>query len=58
MTFLTPAFIAGDRSNNGLVAHELAHSWSGNLVTNAGWCDCCLNGDETNYFRNRLVAVV
>ena len=43
MTFLTPTFIAGDRSNNGLVAHELAHSWSGNLVTNAVWGDSWLN---------------
>lgn len=39
LTFLTPTFIAGDRSLNGLIAHELAHSWSGNLVTNANWAD-------------------
>lgn len=58
MTFLTPTFIAGDRSNNGLVAHELAHSWSGNLVTNAVWGDSWLNEGVTSYFENRIVEAV
>ena len=58
MTFLTPTFIAGDRSNNGLVAHELAHSWSGNLVTNAVWEDSWLNEGVTSYFENRIVEAV
>ena len=58
MTFLTPTFIAGDRSNNGLVAHELAHSWSGNLVTNAVWGDSWLNEGVTTYFENRIVETV
>lgn len=58
MTFLTPTFIAGDRSNNGLVAHELAHSWSGNLVTNAAWGDSWLNEGVTTYFENRIVEEV
>ncbi|QZD94569.1 M1 family metallopeptidase [Qipengyuania gelatinilytica] len=58
MTFLTPTFIAGDRSNNGLVAHELAHSWSGNLVTNAVWGDSWLNEGVTTYFENRIVEEV
>ncbi len=58
MTFLTPTFIAGDRSNNGLVAHELAHSWSGNLVTNAVWEDSWLNEGVTTYFENRIVEAV
>ena len=58
MTFLTPTFIAGDRSNNGLVAHELAHSWSGNLVTNAIWEDGWLNEGVTSYFENRIVEQV
>ncbi|MDG6078867.1 M1 family peptidase [Erythrobacter litoralis] len=58
MTFLTPTFIAGDRSNNGLVAHELAHSWSGNLVTNAVWGDGWLNEGVTSYFENRIVEAV
>ncbi len=55
LTFLTPTFIAGDRSLNGLVAHELAHSWSGNLVTNAVWSDSWLNEGVTSYFENRII---
>jgi aminopeptidase N len=55
LTFLTPTFIAGDRSLNGLVAHELAHSWSGNLVTNATWADGWLNEGFTSYFENRIM---
>jgi aminopeptidase N len=55
LTFLTPTFIAGDKSLNGLVAHELAHSWSGNLVTNANWADSWLNEGVTSYFENRIL---
>jgi leukotriene-A4 hydrolase len=55
LTFLTPTFIAGDRSLNGLVAHELSHSWSGNLVTNANWADSWLNEGVTSYFENRIL---
>ena len=55
LTFLTPTFIAGDKSLNGLVAHELAHSWSGNLVTNAVWGDGWLNEGFTSYFENRIM---
>jgi leukotriene-A4 hydrolase len=55
LTFLTPTFLAGDRSLNGLVAHELAHSWSGNLVTNANWADSWLNEGVTSYFENRIL---
>lgn len=55
LTFLTPTFIAGDRSLTGLIAHELAHSWSGNLVTNAVWGDGWLNEGVTSYFENRIV---
>ena len=55
LTFLTPTFIAGDRSLVGLVAHELAHSWSGNLVTNATWSDVWLNEGFTSYFENRIM---
>ena len=55
LTFLTPTFIAGDRSLVGLIAHELAHSWSGNLVTNAIWSDSWLNEGFTSYFENRIM---
>ena len=58
LTFLTPTFIAGDRSLVGLVAHELAHSWSGNLVTNAVWNDGWLNEGFTSYFENRIMEAV
>ena len=58
MTFLTPTFIAGDRSNNGLIAHELAHSWSGNLTTYSSWRDGWLNEGVTSYFENRIVEEV
>jgi aminopeptidase N len=55
LTFLTPTFLAGDRSLVGLVAHELSHSWSGNLVTNAVWSDSWLNEGVTSYFENRIM---
>ncbi|MDT0576735.1 M1 family metallopeptidase [Croceicoccus sp. F390] len=55
MTFLTPTLLTGDRSNTDVVAHELAHSWSGNLVTNASWRDSWLNEGFTTYFESRLM---
>lgn len=58
LTFLTPTFITGDRSQISLVAHELAHSWSGNLVTNATWADSWLNEGFTTYFENRIMEAV
>ena len=55
MTFLTPTFIAGDRSLVSLIAHELAHSWSGNLATNATWNDFWLNEGMTTYAERRII---
>jgi len=55
LTFATPTILAGDRSLVSLVAHELAHSWSGNLVTNATWNDFWLNEGFTTYFENRIM---
>jgi aminopeptidase N len=55
MTFLTPSVIAGDKSLTALLAHELAHSWSGNLVTNATWNDFWLNEGFTTYFESRIM---
>jgi leukotriene-A4 hydrolase len=55
LTFATPTIIAGDRSLTALIAHELAHSWSGNLVTNATWDDFWLNEGFTVYFERRIM---
>ncbi|MCK7589867.1 M1 family metallopeptidase [Subsaxibacter sp. CAU 1640] len=55
LTFATPTVIAGDKSLTSLVAHELAHSWSGNLVTNATWNDFWLNEGFTVYFEMRIM---
>lgn len=55
LTFATPTIIAGDRSLVALIAHELAHSWSGNLVTNATWNDFWLNEGFTVYFEHRIM---
>jgi leukotriene-A4 hydrolase len=55
LTFVSPSIIAGDRSLVSVVAHELAHSWSGNLVTNASWDDFWLNEGFTVYFEHRIM---
>ncbi len=54
LTFATPTIIAGDKSLTSLIAHELAHSWSGNLATNATWDDFWLNEGFTVYFERRI----
>ncbi len=55
LTFVTPTIIAGDRSLTALIAHELAHSWSGNLVTNANWNDFWMNEGFTVYLERRIM---
>ena len=55
LTFISPSIVAGDRSLVSTVVHELAHSWSGNLVTNATWNDFWLNEGVTSYLERRLV---
>ena len=58
LAFMTPTLIAGDKSLVSTVAHELAHSWTGNLVSNATWRDLWLNEGFTTYFTNRIVEAV
>ncbi len=58
LTFATPTILAGDKSLVALVAHELAHSWSGNLVTNATWRDFWLNEGFTVYLEQRIMEIV
>jgi aminopeptidase N len=55
LTFLTPTSVVGDRSGVSLIAHELAHSWSGNMVTNATWRDFWLNEGTTTYLTYRIM---
>lgn len=58
LTFATPTIIAGDKSLVSLIAHELAHSWSGNLVTNRTWNDFWLNEGFTVYFEDRIMEAI
>ena len=58
LSFITPTVIAGDRSLVSLIAHELAHSWSGNLVTNATWRDFWLNEGFTVFLERRIIELL
>ncbi|MBO0860596.1 MAG: M1 family metallopeptidase [Chloracidobacterium sp.] len=58
LTFATPTVLAGDKSLVSLIAHELSHSWSGNLVTNATWRDFWLNEGFTTYLERRVIEAV
>ncbi|KAJ5990866.1 hypothetical protein N7499_011414 [Penicillium canescens] len=57
-TFATPSIISKDRENIDVIAHELAHSWSGNLVTNASWEHFWLNEGWTVYLERRILAAI
>jgi aminopeptidase N len=58
LSFISPSTIAGDRSLVSVIVHEMAHSWSGNLVTNSTWDDFWLNEGFTSYLERRLVEVL
>ena len=58
LSFITPTVIAGDKSLVSVIAHELAHSWSGNLLNNATWRDVWLNEGFTDYLQSRIIAAV
>lgn len=58
LSFITPSVLAGDQSLVSLIAHELAHSWSGNLVSNKTWRDIWLNEGITSYLDSRLMEVL
>lgn len=58
ITFATPTLISGDRQNVDVIAHELAHSWSGNLVTNCSWEHFWLNEGWTVYLERRIVGAI
>lgn len=56
LTFVTPTLLAGDRSLVNVVAHEISHSWMGNLVTNVSWEHFWLNEGFTVYLERRIAA--
>lgn len=58
LTFVTPTLLAGDRSLTNVIAHEIAHSWTGNLVTNANWDHFWLNEGFTRFLEGKLVGRV
>jgi aminopeptidase N len=58
LTFLSPTMSVGDRSWVSIITHELAHAWTGNLVTNATWEDFWINEGWTTYIESRLTEIL
>lgn len=58
ITFATPTIVTGDKSNIDVVAHELAHSWAGNLVTNCSWEHFWLNEGWCVYLERKILGKV
>ena len=58
LTFLTPTCILGTRGQTALITHELAHAWTGNLITNASWRDFWLNEGWTTYAESRITEIL
>uniref|UniRef100_A0A0N4ZBU2 Leuk-A4-hydro_C domain-containing protein n=1 Tax=Parastrongyloides trichosuri TaxID=131310 RepID=A0A0N4ZBU2_PARTI len=54
-TFVTPTLLAGDRSLTNVIAHEIAHSWTGNTVTNANWENFWLNEGFTVFAERKII---
>lgn len=58
LTYVTPALIAGDRSLANVIAHEISHSWTGNLVTNQNWQNFWLNEGFTTFLQRKITEIV
>lgn len=58
LTFVTPTLLAGDRSLAAVVIHEIAHSWTGNLVTNQSWRHFWLNEGWTMFVQRKIMALL
>jgi len=58
LTFVTPALLAGDRSLTNVIAHEIAHSWTGNLVTNKDWTNFWMNEGFTTFLERKISELI
>jgi len=58
LTFVTPTLLSGDKSLADVIAHEIAHSWTGNLVTNKGWESFWLNEGWTMWLQRKIMVKI